>query len=96
MIFKLPGPVWKDGCNHPCESYIGSFETLGEKFDLYLFPDEFHGQGICIRYSDEDSEYMSPGGIVNLIKGARCGMESYCDALELLLDLGKIVWTKKG
>lgn len=94
MIFKTEGPVWADGCNHSHESYIGSFETLGEKYDLYVFPDRIYGSNVCIRCSSEPSDYTSPGGIVGLIQGAQLGMETYKDAMELLLSLGKIVWQK--
>jgi hypothetical protein len=95
MIFKIEGPVWTDGCNHDSAAYVGSFETLGEKYDLYVFSDEMYGNNVCIRCGNEPSNYASPGGIVGLIQGAQVGMESYKDALELILSLGKIVW-KKG
>jgi hypothetical protein len=79
LKFKQSGiPFWKDSCNHPEESYIGSaiyseryFEEgivqyKDQKIDVYVF-DNPSSQNVCIRYSNEPSEYISPGTLLDFL-----------------------------
>ena len=49
-------PQYKDACDHPAESYVGSLGCL----DVYI---ERTGSDflICMRYGDDDSKYISGG-----------------------------------
>lgn len=94
MIFEIP-KAWDDRCNHPGESYVGSFECLGEKYDLYIFDCPSLGQSVCIRFGNDDPDYCSPGNLCSFIQNCSCGIEYYRDALELLKKRGFICWKRK-
>lgn len=59
---------WSDGCEHPSDSYIGSFTIDTRKYDVYYFKDDFawNGKSVCIRYGNECHEYISPGTMENI------------------------------
>ncbi len=79
---------WIDTCNHPPNSYMGSFHCCGEDYDLYVF-DSGSTQSACLRYGDNPGEYMSSFDMVQFITLAVSAPE-YHDALELLLTKGRI------
>lgn len=58
---------WFDGCEHPEDSYIGSFSIDNNKYDVYHYPDgKWSGdcdKGVCIRFGAWDGDYY---GIINL------------------------------
>jgi hypothetical protein len=88
--------TWKDGCNHPDDSYVASFECENEKFDLYVFSEIFSNRlshRVCIRFGDEPSQYYSLGSLNMFIQGTRCNADRFMsDALEILLAKGNFSW----
>lgn len=67
------------------------------KVDIYIFPDDYFGQEICLRYGEEDSQYMSPTGLAYFIRSAlhdRYGL--YEKALEVIQQHGKIKWERNA
>jgi hypothetical protein len=63
-------PEFKDDCNHPEGSYIGSIQDWDKKwYDVYVYSSETnkHSQDVCIRYGKEDHEYISPGSLLNVL-----------------------------
>ena len=104
------GPAWSDGCEHGAEYYVASFEVpracrhnktyVEEKFDLYLFPDPHYGTEVCIRYGNEDSEYISPGGLGEFLQQANATWhysraDIYHYAAKFLLAFGKVHWERR-
>jgi hypothetical protein len=96
-------PYWTDHCTHGHDCYVGSFihyERLekGErktKVDIYIYPDDYYGHEVCLRYGEEDSEYMSPTGLAPFMRSAAHDQNGlYAKALEVLLRRGKIKWEK--
>lgn len=56
-------PYWEDGCSHfILDTYIGSFSIDEEKYDVFTY-EKSNKTHICIRYGNEDSEYLSPGSV---------------------------------
>ena len=96
-------PYWTDHCTHGHDTYVASFIhwTLGEegekhaKVDIYIFPDDYYGHEICLRYGDDGPEYLSPTGLVPFISSAaRDHNGLYAKALEVLQRHGKIKWER--
>jgi hypothetical protein len=101
----IPGPVWKNQCNHPDTAYVGSFRIYakGSRFgdyDLYVF-DEIGNQGVCIREGNEGNEYCSPGEPIDMVRHIyaynmteKCITASpvYLAATEMLMSLGSFSW----
>ena len=69
---------WKDACGHPDETYIGSAWFIDYSsgisgarercIDVYVFNGGvLESQSVCIRCSDECSDYISPGSVVDLL-----------------------------
>ena len=90
---------WIDHCKHGKEAYIGSFKVFeaGDKlrtYDLHVF-DTKHGQEVCIRYGNEDYEYISPGSLGGFIKRSHM-TPAYQAACDLLLDKGDIKYIKRA
>ena len=69
-------PYFTNCCEHSKEEYICSFIEQskknqhghsilesGEKYDFYLYQDIDGYHGICLRYGNECSEYISPGHV---------------------------------
>ena len=95
---EISGPVWTDHCEHPVESYVCSFEIWysaeeSAKCDLYVYPDDFEGQHVCIREGDEGHQYRSPGGLFNVLRSSNNGL--YKAVAELLVKKGYIKWEPK-
>jgi hypothetical protein len=71
-------PLYKDCCEHGLECFVGSIEVPQKvdgvwqynNYDVYLFPHEYYGTEVYIRYGNEDSEYISPGGLLGFAKMA--------------------------
>lgn len=100
---EIPGPVWKDHCNHRKEEYVGSFVTYSKgvelKHDLYVFEDfDLIEQHTCIRCGNEPQEYSSPGPLYQLIEIAARNqghLDEYNAAVSMLKEKGKITWNKR-
>lgn len=78
--------MWINNCGH--DGYIDSFTYLNHTYDLYVFDDD---QEICIRYGNENNEYISPGNLNQLI------LSSFIDpikqkAIATLINNGKLVF----
>jgi hypothetical protein len=101
MLTLIDGPVWPDDyCNHGKDCFITSFEVANhnthtiDKYDLYLFPDKFHGQEVCIRYGKEDNEYISPGGLLQFLGYQQSPQhEPNYTACQILRRYGNATWT---
>lgn len=73
----VPGPRWVEGnecgCQHNPEDFVCSFVASnkgeGKVYDLYLF-ESGDGQDVCIRCSNEASDYLSPGRVVHFLCSA--------------------------
>jgi hypothetical protein len=87
-------PKFLDRCEHGIEYFVGSTTLMKSaknqmRVDVYAFPSSLYGTAICIRYGNEGSKYISPGGIVDFIKS-----NSYKDVLLLLEEKGKFIYIK--
>lgn len=98
---EIRGPVYKDRCGHPQESYVGSFsiiqkkekEYLDKKYDLYIYENNrILGAEACIRYGNDCCEYISPGNIVRLYKYEN---SVYYAAWQILIRHGFIKYERK-
>jgi hypothetical protein len=98
LLCQTKGPVWVDACNHEEGSYITSFEIYNfkaqkmDRYDLYLFKDNYHGQEVCIRYGNEGNEYISPGGLINFLGHQHDSYEPYQTACRILIHYGFVTW----
>ena len=92
----ITGPVWKDLCQHPDGSYVGSFEVYSfkapsgphtvEQYDLYVFHHPASGlpqTQVCLRFGADSSQYYSFTSIPQLIRSSQHG-EPYWSASQLL------------
>lgn len=71
-------PYWPDLCRHtrPRDRFLGTFDVDNEVYDVFVYQDnalnspkpDMH---VCIRYGDEDSEYISPGNAENFVRHAK-------------------------
>lgn len=89
-------PYWKNECNHPEGTYVASFTSrYGSENDLYVYPGEYGGDHVCIRYGDDGPDYHSVTTLRVLILGAAAGHEVYEDAVNILMSNGTLHWRKK-
>jgi len=102
ILAMIPGPVWHDGCQHDKDSFVASFELLNHKqkrmnkYDLYLFQDIGSGrQHVCIRYGNEEGEYISPGHLGGFLTRSNGTYEPYATAIRILLSYGDVEWKLK-
>lgn len=95
------GPVWQDACEHGVDCYVCSFQVLKhdtkeiKKYDLYVFPNDYYGNEVCIRYGNEGHEYISPGGLAQFLMSAalhRGVLPEYSAAADILRERGKMTW----
>ncbi len=94
------GPKWKDGCEHGAEHYICTFTVMDSSrglnaYDLYLFPEHFFGTEVCIRYGDEPSQYISPGGLGQFLYTSGVNWKEspvYTQASQILREFGCFNW----
>jgi len=91
-----PGPVWENCCEHPSETYMGTIEEWhfkpikAEFVDVYL-----HAGSLCIRRSDEPSDYMGvPDQTFLLLVGGSC-TDLLRKVFDLLTGLGEFRWHRK-
>lgn len=102
---KYWGTGNREGCGHSNEQYIGSFtheefvpaskKIRREVLDVYVFP-QYDGDGVCIRYGHEGSEYYSPGSLHQFIQTAgQHDHDMYARALRLILEKGTIKWERQ-
>ncbi len=67
----VPGPQFKDGCNHGLDKLLCSISYQDIQVDLYMFTHKGSTtQRICVRYGDGDSEYLSSRTIVDILYSA--------------------------
>ena len=63
-------PFWRNACEHPRGTYVGSVEYEDSRLDVYVY-DITHPalgpQSSCVRYGDEKHEYRSPGHPANVL-----------------------------
>lgn len=98
--YEVDGPVWPEACGHG--GYIGtvwpitwSYDAEGKRkirreiLDVYVFDSKAYGQEVCLRCGEEDSQYISPGGLMDLIQ-----RNHYPEAVKLIRSKGVITWTK--
>lgn len=98
-VSEISGPVWEDRCQHPPESYVGSYQFVRHPVDgwhycdLYIFDD----CEVCIRIGNEPQEYYSPGPLADFLPRAFMD-ERYKGAYYLMRRKGRIMWklTEKG
>ena len=97
-IDVLTEPQFVDACEHGAECYVGSariYKALAARdrdccIDVYI-----HDDNVCIRQSDEPSDYRTPGTILDLIVlVAEHQMPEHSAALQLI-DLKYDVEFKK-
>jgi hypothetical protein len=83
-------PIFENHCNHSKESYVGSFFFDGWH-DVYVFPNPRYDKigEVCIRYGNEGSEYISPGGITGFMENQTL-MPEYIIAKAMIG-----IWLKK-
>jgi hypothetical protein len=75
---------WVDHCDHPEESYVGSFCGLTRDvvFDLYVYQSS-KWYAVCLRYGDEHPEYASyPDIMMALPNSSECYGEQVERALK--------------
>jgi hypothetical protein len=100
----IPGPAWKDTCEHPNACYIGTvidYLCSGDKketpFDVYLYTGLRNRQEVCIRFSDEIGDYYSAGTVIDLIIHCYTCQPSpipfYLKVARLILDKMSCKWT---
>lgn len=99
QFHRIDGPVWTDHCEHGKEFYVCSFEVFKhgakepDKYDLYVFPQKFFGEEVCIRYSNQPECYCSPGGVGQfLLRSAIHFNDEYSVAAKILSELGRCYW----
>src|SRR5262245_43451918 len=96
-MVQLEKKAWRNCCNHPDCSYVGSFgefDNVGgnmQSFDLYVFDD---GEECCIRYGNEPHEYWSPCNPVNVLYDTSEKIPAYRGAAAMLKELGTFRWEK--
>jgi len=102
---EVPGPVWRDGCNHDTDHYICSFSVIEMRngipvespYDLYLYPASFGRSNmdthVCIRFGQEDSEYLSPTSVIQLALNAHVD-PVYMAAVKLIAHKGVLNFTR--
>lgn len=94
----IPGPIWINHCNHPIDSYVGSFQQVETQeivqYDLYLYRAKYEGRGqhVCIRFGDGPEEYWSPYDVLSVLSAK---LPSYEGAAEVLKQLGTFEWKRK-
>ena len=87
-------PHYTDTCKHPDSSYVGSIQLHSpeiEWLDVYVYEDEIIGTTVCIRYGNEDSQYYSPGHILNVM---RSDVTAYFLAAIVIEKHGKITYER--
>lgn len=80
-------PKYTNHCGHKDHEFIGTVVVHNSKrklqeYDVYVYANSRTGHGICIRYGEEPSEYLSPGTVINLARAK--SSEVYYDALSLI------------
>ena len=65
-------PKFKDGCDHngPGTYFLGHVDEVGEKqgVDVRVFVDHMGFDKVCIRFGDEDHQYVSPGRLSEFLE----------------------------
>jgi hypothetical protein len=94
-------PIYENHCGHPKESYLGSVSYYVDRkgteawIDVYVF--EAKGrQEVCLRHSNEPSDYSSVGTVLDLLISAATikGMNHYKNAAALILELMSCKFTQ--
>lgn len=97
-------PKFEDCCSHGKDAYIGSVKYPRKdddgkfgfhRLDIYHYHEDWPcGQQFCLRYGNEPGEYLSPGGLVEVITAASRS-EKYRAVLGLLRNRGTVGWTSR-
>lgn len=96
---EIAGPVHTDGCDHPKDTYLGSFarwDTRNRKMlyrDVYVFP-QSDGQHVCIRCSSEGSDYISPGKLAWFLPAVHRAGDDYELAFALMEKKGSLKYER--
>ena len=87
---------WENGCDHPEDSYVGSFEyyTCSAeccRYDLYAYQSHSpaFSMGVCLRSGNDLKDYMS-FPCLSYLPTTDLGRKIW----QMLLENGKITWTK--
>ncbi len=97
-------PHWKDGCEHGCGCFLGTFSVLNhqhgklaqEFYDLYVFEQQrSSAHEICIRYGDSVEEYISPGNLGEFLLRTDYKDEVSQRAARILLHFGIVKWVRR-
>ena len=108
---RIKGPLFEDGCCHAPETYVASFDVADfrrnengkkeyfiEYYDLYAFPSHGGGTNLCLRYGNEDHEYLSPGPCLSYFMGVATRIDPpnppYERALQILREDGAFKWER--
>lgn len=59
LLGIVDGPAYADACDHDASEYQFTVEACGRKVDVHLFDYPGGRQGLCLRKSDECSDYES-------------------------------------
>lgn len=59
LLCIVDGPAFADACDHEQGDYQFTVESCGRKVDVYLYDYLCGVQGLCLRKSDECSDYES-------------------------------------
>ena len=90
---KIPGPIFTKGnecgCSHNKNDYIGSIAVLSDDpsisyhlYDVYRYKNSGQDE-VCLRYGDENHQYISPGTLENIKKGYD---PAYSEAYDLIME----------
>lgn len=98
--YEVDGPIWPEGCGHA--GYVGTvwpitwfYDAEGKRqirreiLDVYIFDSKAYGQEVCLRCGSEGSEYISPGGLMEVIQ-----RNQRPEVIKLILSKGAFKWTK--
>lgn len=85
-------PKYQDHCHHGEQCFVARFANIekingkyAEKwYDVYAFEDKVLGAEVCIRYGNEEHEYISPGRITDLARHSHVN-PLYDKALRLIM-----------
>lgn len=80
-------------CHHEPETFVGSFVHEGKAYDVYVYADYYEGASLCIRYGNEDYEYISAGKILRAAQRSYGYYPLYEKAIDLIIEKGKLRWT---
>lgn len=84
LLGIVDGPAYADA-DHDASEYQFTVEACGRKVDVYLYDYPFGGQGVCLRKSDECSDYES-GPVPEFIRSLHILQSAEYEAIRSLLS----------